>query len=260
MPNQTKDAWNSNQYNKFEKERDLPFYDLIKLIVPKENMSIIDLGCGTGKLTKVLHETLHAKKTLGLDSSTEMLRESVQCSSPNLDFAFMNMSDFKPEETFDLIFSNSALQWVPDQYMLITRLSKSLSNDGQLAIQIPANFESPTHVIASELGRQAPYKDHLDGQGSHPFVLTIEEYSKLLYELGFKRQIVRMQIYPHVLESIDSVIEWVKGSLLTYYRSRLPSELYESFLREYTEKVHQFFGEEKPFFYAFKRILIWAEK
>jgi trans-aconitate 2-methyltransferase len=260
MTTQAKDPWSPNQYNKFEKQRDIPFYDLLKLVIPNEGMSIVDLGCGTGKLTKVLHDKLLAKKTLGIDSSSEMLRESVQCSAPKLDFALMDMREYKPDEKVDLIFSNAAMQWVPDHFTLITRLSEFLAKNGQLAIQIPANNESPTHVIASELGRQSPYKEHLNGLGAHPFVLPIEEYSKLLYDLGFKEQIVRMQVYPHVLESVESVIEWVKGSLMTYYRSQLPKELYDSFLSQYSERVHQFFGEKKPLFYPFKRILIWGQK
>lgn len=255
-----KDAWNPQQYQKFEKERNLPFYDLLKLIIPKKEMNIIDLGCGTGKLTKILHETLQVKRTLGIDSSPQMLDESKGFKQANLDFMLMNIEDFKAQGKFDLVFSNAALQWIPDHFELFTKLAHYLTEDGQFAIQMPANYDYPTHVAASELARQSPFKEELNGESLDHHLLTIEEYSKLIFQLGFKHQIVRMQVYPHILDSTESVIEWVKGSLLTYYQSRLSPEKYDLFFKLYCDKITAFFGDTRPFYLPFKRILIWAQR
>lgn len=255
-----KDAWNPLQYQKFETERSQPFYDLIKLIVPKKNMVVADLGCGTGKLTNLLHETLHPKRTLGIDFSPKMLKESEKYVLPGLDFLLMDIEEFRAPEKFDLIFSNAALQWVPDHFELFTRLAHDLKEGGQLAVQMPANFDYPTHVLASELARENPFKEELNGESLHHHILTIEEYSKLLYQLGFKQQVVRMQVYPHILDSVDSVIEWVKGSLLTYYESHLTPEKYAKFLELYSQKIKAFFGNKSPFYLPFKRILIWGQR
>lgn len=254
-----KNSWNPQQYQKFEAERNLPFYDLIKLILSKKEMVVADLGCGTGKLTKALHETLHPKSTLGIDASTAMLEESSQYKQSGLEFTLMDIEDLHAPKKYDLIFSNAALQWVPDHFALFTRLASYLTEEGQFAIQMPANYDYPTHVIASELARETPFKEELNGEGLHHHILTIEEYSKLLYQLGFKQQIVRMQVYPHLLDSAQSLIEWVKGSLLTYYQSKLSPEKFEMFLQLYCEKINDFFGNTKPFFLPFKRILIWSQ-
>ncbi len=259
--NSTENGWDPVQYAKFEPERNLPFYDLLNLISPKSEMSILDLGCGTGKLTKVLHEVLESKNTLGIDSSDEMLTLSQAYRSTNLKFQLVPIEDFIPNEKFDLIFSNAALQWVPDHFKLFTILSGYLTAEGQFAFQMPLNYEYPTHAIAANLARENAFKEELNGEGYHHHVLTLEEYSKLLYELGFERQMVRSQIYVHLLESADSVIEWVKGSLLTYFRSRLSAEKYELFFNAYCEKIHAFYGDKKgPIFFPFKRIFIWAQK
>lgn len=256
----SKNTWNPEQYNKFEQERILPFYDLLNLILPKSEMSIVDLGCGTGKLTEILCKSLGVKKGLGIDSSSEMLNESNAYKYSGLQFQLMKIEDFKPKEKFDLVFSNAALQWLPDHFKLFTQLSELLNSNGQLAIHIPANYDYPAHVIASNLARETPFKEELNGEGLHNHVLTLEEYSKLLYELGFEKQIVRMQVYAHLLESTESIIEWVKGSLLTYYQGHLSPEKYELFFKRYREKVFAFFGDTKPIFMPFKRILIWAQR
>jgi trans-aconitate 2-methyltransferase len=252
------DSWNPEQYQKFEKERNQPFFDLVKLILAYSEMNIVDLGCGTGKLTQYLHETLNAKKTLGIDSSSAMLKEASLSNQSNLYFQLLNIEDFRPRETFDLIFSNAAIQWLPNHAELIGQLSQYLSAEGQLAIQIPANFDFPTYTIARDIAKKSPFKGYLE-EGRPLYALSIEEYSKLFYHLGFRKQSVRAQVYPHILETTDSVIEWVKGSLLTYYQSSLPQDKYQEFLLKYTEEIKKFFGEQRPFFLPFKRLLLWAQ-
>ena len=70
------DTWDPRQYDKFQREREQPFYDLLAMIRPGNGMRIVDLGCGTGKLTRVLHETLQARETIGIDRSASMLAAS----------------------------------------------------------------------------------------------------------------------------------------------------------------------------------------
>lgn len=253
----TIDAWNPEQYKKFAKERNEPFFDLLKLIHPEPDMKIVDLGCGTGHLTKILHETLKAKQTLGIDSSKAMLQDSYTIQASNLSFEECSIEDFSPREKYDLLFSNAALQWLPDHSELLKRLTQFLSPQGQLAIQVPANFDYPTHLIAFELASESPFAEVLDNSFK-PSVLKIEEYATLLYQLGFKQQIVRSQVYGHTLESTESIVEWVQGSLLTHYRSHLTPQLFEQYAAAYKKRILSHFGKRSPFFMPFKRILIWA--
>lgn len=252
------DSWNPQQYQKFKEERDQPFYDLFKLVEVRPGMSVVDLGCGTGHLTKFLHQALKAKKTLGIDASEAMLKEASTLNQNGLAFQLQSIEAFKPIEQFDLIFSNAAFQWVPNHAELIKKLPQYLAPNGQIAIQIPSNFDYPTHTIAKEIASGTVFKKHL-GEGREPSVLPIEAYAELFYHMGAKKQHVRLQIYGHVLESTESLIEWVKGSLLTYYRSRLQPAMYEDFLQQYAKKILTHFGDQKPIFYPFKRILLWAQ-
>jgi len=65
--------WNPEIYNQFKEERYQPFYDLISHIHHKSGMNIIDLGCGTGELTKILADKFKDSTVLGIDTSAEML-------------------------------------------------------------------------------------------------------------------------------------------------------------------------------------------
>ena len=84
-------------------------------------------------------------------------------------------------------------------------------------------------------------------------LLSPERYAELLNELGFKRQHVRVQIYGHTLASSEDVIEWVKGTLLTFYEGRDPR-----FMPLYRDRLMARIGNNSPYFYTYKRILIWG--
>ena len=69
----TADTWNPEQYDRFRDERSRPFFDLAHLVQRQPEMRVLDLGCGSGRLTAWLHRTLGARETLGIDSSAAML-------------------------------------------------------------------------------------------------------------------------------------------------------------------------------------------
>jgi trans-aconitate 2-methyltransferase len=253
--------WSPDQYVKFERERQKPFFDLLQLIHPYEHMRIVDVGCGEGKLTKFLHNELKATYTLGIDSSMDMLAKSEQEPLQQVDFKQMDMQVFETDHLFDLVISNAALQWVPDHFSLFNRLTRLLARRGQLAIQIPYNQDYPTHKIAKELAEE-PFFQPFFQTLPLPFasVLKMEAYVALLKELGFTDLIVRTQAYGHELDSTASIIEWVKGSLLTYYQSYLPSEVYALFFQIYQKRLLESLGEHKPFLFIMKRLFIWGQK
>jgi trans-aconitate 2-methyltransferase len=254
----SKDKWNPEQYERFRNERSQPFFDLLALVEARPAMRVVDLGCGTGELTRLLHQTLNASETLGLDSSAAMLAKSQDFAGRGLRFEQRDISEFTAEGEFDLVFSNAALHWLQNHEALLARLTAALKPGGQLAVQVPANDDHPTHVVAAELARQSPFREAMQGDERHWPVLKPEAYAALLYRLGYAKQSVRLQVYGHLLDARDSVIEWVKGTLLTDYEKRLPAELFAEFMKQYRERLFEQLEDARPFFYPFKRILFWA--
>lgn len=245
-------SWDVDQYERFKEERAQPFRDLVALIDPRPRMRIVDLGCGTGELTRELHEQFGASETIGIDSSESMLRSSKP--SGTLRFERANIETFTSDRPFDLVFSNAALHWIPDHEHLFERLISLLTPNGQLAVQMPANHDHPSHRIVAELATTF-------GIEPRPVnILSPEGYAALLNRLGFARQHVRLQVYGHVLPSTADVVEWTKGSTLTPYREALSADRYGEFLAEYTMRLVEVLGDARPYFYTFKRILLWAAR
>jgi trans-aconitate 2-methyltransferase len=256
----TRSAWNPAQYGKFAEERAQPFYDLLAMVQPIPGGRAIDLGCGTGELTRVMHERVEAAETIGLDSSDTMLAGSAQHTSDSLWFLQGDIESFVDPAGFDLVFSNAALQWVDGHEALFGRLAGLVRPGGQLAVQMPANHDHLSHLIAHEVAAEEPFRSLLGGYVRTVPVESAEWYARALFRLGFREQSVRLQVYPHVLEGPGGVVEWVKGSLLTDYRKRLSPEAYDRYLARYQERLLPLLGEERPYFYAFKRLLLWGRR
>ncbi|GIW72302.1 MAG: trans-aconitate 2-methyltransferase [Planctomycetota bacterium] len=253
-------AWDRQQYERFAVERTAPFFDLLALVRPRPGMRVVDLGCGSGRLTRLLHEQLGAAETVGIDSASSMLPEEAELLGGAIRFERRDIAAFpQGGERYDLVFSHAALQWVPDHVSLLRRLVRALRRGGQLAVQLPANHDHPAYRAAAEIAASPPFDHALGGFVHSSPVLQPESYATLLYRLGFAEQHVRLQVYPHVLRSRDDVIEWTKGTLLVPYRALLTEVMFAHFLERYSARVCELLPEERPFFFPFKRILFWAQ-
>lgn len=249
--------WNPDQYEKFKNERAKPFFDLMDLVDSSVRISCaVDLGCGTGELTAQLVKKFKIQKLLALDNSDAMLKKSTSYANENLTFKKIDIGSFEPNRKFALIFSNAALQWIPHHEILFPKLISWLNKEsGQLCVQMPSNYNHPSHKIASEVAvKMFPKKF------AYPFrsnVLPIERYSEILNECGLQKQVCRMQIYGNQMSSVREVVEWTKGSTLNEYKSKLTNSEFEMFLKEYEDQLIRQIGET-PYFYTFKRIFLWG--
>ena len=244
--------WDPVQYEKFKKERAAPFEDLLAMIDVREGMSVIDLGCGPGPLTKRLADAFPGSDVLGIDSSQEMLEQASELSRPGLRFEQRAIEDVDGE--WDLVFTHAAIQWLPDHASLIPKLLSLVRPGGQLAVQLPSNFSHPTHMLIDEVGAEEPYRSGLDGYVHRWGVLDVEEYAELLHASGGSDLTVFEKVYPHVLEDADALADWMSGTALVPYMERLPNELHAPFMDAYRVLLRKRFTT-KPVFFGFRRIL-----
>lgn len=255
------DVWSPAQYERFHAERRRPFDDLLALVQPRPGMRVVDLGCGTGELTRALHDRLGARETVGIDRSPNMLAGSDRFAGRGLTFRTGDLADLPAAPPWDLVFSNAAIHWVPDHPALLARLAAALAPGGQLAVQVPANFAHPSHTVAGEVAREAPFRDALGGwTHDATTVLSPPEYALLLARLGFVAQEVRLQVYLHRLAARDDVVEWTRGTLLTPYAARLRADVFAAFLARYRERLLPALDDARPYLFTFARILFWGRR
>ena len=248
--------WDPKQYHKFQAERSAPFFDLLALVEIRPNLNVVDLGCGTGELTRQLADTLPNSNVTGIDSSAQMLEKAASFSSSNLHFEQGDQSQLTGE--WDLIFSNAALHWSENHTALIRNLYKRLAAGGQIAVQVPSNHNHISHQIYREMAGEEPFKSILNGFQRYAPVLSIDEYARLFFESGAEEIVVFEKVYAHVLEDSNAVVEWISGTALVPYFERL-GEHKEEFVNAIRVKIRSAMPET-PVFYPFRRTLFSAKK
>lgn len=251
------DGWNPELYDRFKQERALPARDLMALVKPRPSMRVVDLGCGTGEITRELHDHLGASSTVGVDRSAAMLAQAKPREGSGLHFVEGDIGSFTPDGPIDLVFSNAALQWADDHPALLARFAGWLGEGGQLAIQVPCADWHATHTVATRLAEKYGTGTLYNGQRR---VLSAGGYAELLFALGFREQQVLTRVYGHVLESIDELVTFFSATLLNPYKSALGKERFKQFREDYRAGLAAEIGEPKPVFFPMTRTLIWAQR
>jgi len=248
--------WDPTQYHKFQAERSAPFFDLLALVEVRPNLKVVDLGCGTGELTRQLADALPNSNVTGIDNSSQMLEKATSHSGPGLHFEQGDQSELTGE--WDLIFSNAALQWSENHAELIPRLYERLTPGGQIAVQVPSNHNHISHQIYRETASEEMFKFILNGFQRYAPVLSIDDYARILFKCGAEKIVVFEKVYAHVLENSDAVVEWISGTALVPYFERL-GEHKDKFVNVIREKM-QAAMPDSPVFYPFRRTFFSARK
>jgi trans-aconitate 2-methyltransferase len=212
-------SWDPDQYQRYRAYRDRPALDLmVQLPGDLEPANIWDLGCGTGEHAAVL-AARHPNCTVhGLDSSPAML-ERARATRARVTWVQGDIATFAPPVPPDLIFTNAALQWVPDHAALFPRLAGMLAPGGVFACQMPLSFGEPWHTVLRDVAASGPWAPRLrDVRGVLP-VLSVADYYRLLSPDCATD--IWTTTYLHELTGDDPVLEWMKGTGLRPYLDRL---------------------------------------
>lgn len=215
--------WSSSQYIKFETQRTQPSLDLISRLDHLHPTNILDIGCGPGNSTYALYCKFKHAKILGIDDSENMLCKA-KSTYPDIEFRKCRVPDElnQLEESFDLIFSNACIHWIPEQSKLIHSIFQKMNNQATLAVQIPLIQKAPFYDMLSKLIKTPKW----NGKLSHIrnfYNLLPEEYYDLLSQLDCTIAIWET-VYYHTVPSLNGILEWYKGSGLRPYLNALDKE------------------------------------
>lgn len=254
-------SWNSAQYLKFERERTQPATDLAARVTLESPARVIDLGCGPGNSTAVLARRWPNAGIAGLDASTAMLA-AARRSSPRATWIETDIATWCGEnrEPFDMVFSNAALQWVPDHGRIFPRLLAHVARNGALAVQMPANPDALPHRLMRELAASDAWRRSFASLPREWSVHSPEFYYDLLAPEASRLELWCTD-YLHVLEGIDGIVEWYRGTGLRPWLDALPDEAARTrFVAEYRSRLTPHFSPriDGRILFPFRRLFILA--
>jgi len=178
--------WNPTKYAQFSDLRLRPAMDLLAAVgaLPAQG-GIVDLGCGAGGIGPLLADRAGGRALIGVETSQAM-RAKAEEAGVYTELHDGDISTYEVGRGAALIYSNAALNWVPDHAALLPRLAEALTRSGWLAFQVPYQHDAPSHALARTVAhRLAP--DAFATANADPHVLTPRSYDDLLTPYGHVR-------------------------------------------------------------------------
>lgn len=251
-------SWDPGQYEKFATLRDRPFLDLLGRVGADNPGLVVDLGCGNGPLTLLMAQRWPDARIIGIDSSPEMIERARELDAAGrIEWQVGDIEDWQPVAA-DVLITNAALQWVPTHRELIPQWLSVLPDGAWFAMQVPGNFDAPSHRLIRETVAEHPRAAELVGALRSDAVEDPAGYAELL-ATSCRHLDVWETTYLQVLDPAGAqrspVLEWVRGTGLRPVLDRLgdhEKEAFEETLMSKYEKAYPRRSYGVPF--EFRRV------
>ncbi|CAA7612975.1 methyltransferase domain-containing protein [Magnetospirillum sp. SS-4] len=230
-------AWDPALYSAFVQPRLRPALDLIGRIETGAPAHVVDLGCGTGNVTRLLKQRWPGAAVIGVDSSPEML-ETARAGGGGVAYTLADMGSWRAAGPVDVLFSNAALHWLGDHATLFPRLLGMVAPGGVLAVQMPHNHYAASHALMAEAAAAGPWRDLLGPLAGRFPVAGPAFYYDLLTPLAASLDIWETE-YLHVLDGDNPVVAWTMGTALRPALAALEDrpEWRDAFLADYSRRI-----------------------
>jgi trans-aconitate 2-methyltransferase len=233
-------AWDPAQYLRFADERLRPGFDLLPRIGDLPPGPIVELGCGTGVHTQAIAERWPDRRVSGVDASPEMLAQAASRGS-RIGWVEADIAKWQAPAPAALIFSNATLQWLDGHDALLPRLLRQLVAGGVLAVQMPRNFDAPSHVLMRETAAEEPWAKRLAPLLRVDPVASPDFYYDLLTPLARGGLDLWETEYLHVLAGAEGaespVLAWARGTALRPLLAPLAATEQADFAARYDAKL-----------------------
>ncbi|MFG1609955.1 trans-aconitate 2-methyltransferase [Actinoplanes sp. NPDC049265] len=243
--------WDPAIYQRYGDERSRPFFDLVARVGAGRPRAVVDLGCGPGTLTGSLRERWPGARVTGVDSSPEMVARAREI----VDAALGDVREWRPGPDVDVLVTNATLQWVPGHPALLTRWAGELPAGAWIAMQVPGNFDAPSHRALREVGagyglgdvlREAPVLDPAGYAALFPGPVDAWEttYLHLLPVEGPEHPVLR----------------WMEGTALRPVRARLDDAAWQDFRGDLAARLADAYpARDGRVAFPFRRVFVVAQ-
>jgi trans-aconitate 2-methyltransferase len=250
-------SWDPQLYLKFSDHRARPALELLARVPLEAPRLCVDLGCGAGNVTRAIASRWPGAEVWGVDSSKEMLARAA-ATPGKIGWIEADVGTWNPRKKPDLIFSNATLHWILDHKALFARLFDGVNPGGCLAVQMPRNWNAPSHRLMRETLEDLKLGSvELKRYVRRVWVEEPDFYYDLLAPRAKTLDVWETE-YQQVLEGDDPVLEWVKSTGLRPILEELKEK--SVYLEEYASRLRKAYPRraDGKTLYPFRRLFIVA--
>ncbi len=248
-------TWDPGLYLTFDDHRSRPFFDLLARVGATSPRRVVNLGCGPGHLTGVLGQRWPGAVVEALDSSAEMVAAA---RDRGIDAQQRDVVDWAPGPDTDVVVTNAVLQWVPAHPALLPRWVAALPAGAWFAMQVPGNFDAPSHALVRELADEPRWRGSVVLRGAGA-VAEPAGYAELLAAAGADVDVWETT-YLQRLTGVDPVLSWITGTALRPVRDALDDAGWEAFRAELAPRLRAAYpvSPDGTTWFPFRRIFAVA--
>lgn len=212
-------VWDPSLYERYAEFRRRPLIDLVARVGVTSPRKVVDLGCGNGLATLSLVDLWPTARIVGIDNSPDMLRRARELDTADrVEWVELDAQDWPGDPEADVVVSNAMMQWLPQPMPLLRRWLAAMPPEGWFAVQVPGNFESPSHTLLADAVRRSPQAEVLlprlrELRGG----IERDDLCDEFVAAGLEADVWETT-YVHLLDpeatSADPVLDWVRGTAL----------------------------------------------
>jgi trans-aconitate 2-methyltransferase len=247
--------WDAGGYDKVTKNLEEWGTTVIKSRKWSGNETVLDAGCGSGKVTKVI-SLFTRGKIYAVDNDSNMIqkaKENLQGieNITVMHFDLLTLDSNTIPVKFDVIFSNAVLHWIHDHYKVFQNFYYMLRNTsderGQLLIQCGGYGNLENTISVFDKVKDLPtFKSYFSNWKSPWNFAKPDNTESLLRELGYRNVKAYLFNAPVSFNDRESYLTYLKSVVLGPYLKQLPSnELKEEFLREIGRQIEKTYSKMK---------------
>jgi len=205
---------------------------------------VLDVGSGTGLLAEYVAGLVGPMgSVVGIDPLPLRIALAQQKGRSNLRFQVGTASDLHqfPEVSFDVVYLNSVLHWLPDKLGPLQEIYRVLRKGGRLGISTGSkDHGNQLQEIKTLILSREPYSRYAEASIGMAHRVSASELESLLQQTGFTVQ--KIEVRPHVRHhpTPEAAIEFAEASSFGNFLGHLPAELRAAAREEIMRELEQY--------------------
>lgn len=228
--------WDAGTYDRVSTPQQEWARPVVARLALRGDETVLDAGCGSGRVTEVLLGALPEGRVIAVDGSAAMVEEArALLGEERTSFIHSDLLALTLDEEVDAVFSNAVFHWITDHRLLFERLRAALRPGGRIEAQCGGEGNvARFYSTVSDVIAERPEIAELVGDFEPHRFASPAATERILGELGFEG--VSCSLEPRPVRPPEPR-EFIRTVCLVAHEERLPDELRAELLDAVMERL-----------------------